>query len=139
VFSPLIVHPISIHLTDSFGFLIDPIPKVPVPSSSETNNHMNEEFNLEDRILCDDDTCIGLVGDNGLCKVCGRKYQGSLPLPKGDNGEESTSEPDDPIERIDPLLKATVDDTDDRIPCIDDLCIGIIGADGKCGTCGKSA
>ncbi len=30
-----------------------------------------EDFNVEDRVLCSDDTCIGLVGTDGRCKVCG--------------------------------------------------------------------
>ena len=34
-----------------------------------------EEFNLEERVLCSDDTCIGLVGPDGRCKECGKPYE----------------------------------------------------------------
>ncbi len=30
-------------------------------------------INLEDRILCSDGTCIGVV-ENGVCKLCGKPY-----------------------------------------------------------------
>ncbi len=99
---------------------------------------MSEEFNLEERILCEDDTCIGLVGSDRKCKVCGRVYEGSSPLPKG--GEDSA---DSEISTASMESSALLSETDkadpgERIPCLDDLCVGIIGPDGKCGTCGKS-
>jgi hypothetical protein len=31
------------------------------------------DIDFEDRILCSDGTCIGLV-ENGVCKVCGKPY-----------------------------------------------------------------
>jgi hypothetical protein len=100
---------------------------------------MSEEFNLEDRILCEDDTCIGLVGNDGRCKICGRTYQGPLPLLKGDDGSGDAAETDEPEDHGDTSLEATDEYSDERVPCVDDLCIGVIGPDGKCGTCGKSA
>jgi hypothetical protein len=29
---------------------------------------------FSDRILCSDGTCIGVIDDTGLCKVCGKPY-----------------------------------------------------------------
>lgn len=29
----------------------------------------------ENRILCSDGTCIGVIGPDGKCKVCGKPYQ----------------------------------------------------------------
>ncbi len=26
------------------------------------------------RVLCSDGACIGVIGENGLCKVCGKPY-----------------------------------------------------------------
>ncbi|HOP85331.1 MAG TPA: hypothetical protein PLM71_07125 [Syntrophorhabdaceae bacterium] len=32
-----------------------------------------ESFDLSNRILCSDGTCIGVV-ENGVCKLCGKPY-----------------------------------------------------------------
>jgi hypothetical protein len=102
------------------------------------------EFSIEERVLCSDDTCIGLVGPDGRCKECGLAYQGDEPLPLGTDlplGEqnqeseaglqsETHSAKEDPSESVlDPL---------ERVCCSDETCIGIIGEDGLCGTCGKA-
>ena len=33
-------------------------------------------FTLDGRVMCTDDTCIGIVGTDGLCKECGLAYAG---------------------------------------------------------------
>ncbi len=33
-----------------------------------------EETDFADRILCSDGTCIGVVNEEGICKVCGKAY-----------------------------------------------------------------
>lgn len=117
----------------------------------------NGEFNLAERLLCSDDSCIGLVGPDGKCKVCGTPYIGDDPLPTPTSHlvsttEASTSEETQSPDEVSPETDtdginaddADTDDiyteetdTDDRICCPDDSCIGIIGTDGRCGTCGK--
>jgi hypothetical protein len=32
-------------------------------------------FDPESRRLCPDDTCTGLIGPDGRCKVCGKPYE----------------------------------------------------------------
>lgn len=32
-------------------------------------------FDLENRILCSDETCTGVIGENGICGVCGKPHQ----------------------------------------------------------------
>jgi hypothetical protein len=106
---------------------------------------MNENnFDLKERVLCSDDTCIGLVGPDGLCKVCGTAYTGDEPLPANQENSEATpcrdilkanqDASEIPDEEDSPGIN---DDIDERICCPDELCTGIIGKDGKCGTCGK--
>lgn len=34
-----------------------------------------DEFDLEKRILCSDDTCIGTINEKGVCNVCGKPYK----------------------------------------------------------------
>jgi hypothetical protein len=48
---------------------------------SEETGETNEggEFDLSTRILCSDDACIGVVDENGVCKVCGKRYEPESP------------------------------------------------------------
>jgi len=101
----------------------------------------DSEFNLEDRVLCSDEACIGTVGPDGKCKVCGLEYTGDEPLPGTEGAtpasdakpEEESSEPGE----CDEAAASAPSDPDERICCPDEACIGIIGPDGKCGTCGR--
>lgn len=97
----------------------------------------------EDRVPCSDDMCVGIIGPNGKCGVCGRPGtpppQRSTPGHPHDDlheevpGEEAAKpEPEPEPER------AFAADPDDRVPCLDDMCVGILSSEGKCGTCGKT-
>lgn len=33
-----------------------------------------EETDFSNRILCSDGTCIGIVDEKGICKICGKPY-----------------------------------------------------------------
>lgn len=33
-----------------------------------------DELDLSTRILCSDEACIGVVNEEGICKVCGKPY-----------------------------------------------------------------
>jgi len=33
-----------------------------------------EGVDFEDRVLCSDGTCIGVINEQGICKVCGKPY-----------------------------------------------------------------
>jgi len=41
--------------------------------------HSDDEIDLSARILCSDEACIGVVNEQGVCKVCGKPY---VPEPK---------------------------------------------------------
>ena len=34
----------------------------------------DDVLDLSDRILCSDGTCIGVIDERGVCKVCGKPY-----------------------------------------------------------------
>ena len=34
------------------------------------------QIDFSQRILCSDGTCIGVVNEKGICKVCGKSYTG---------------------------------------------------------------
>ena len=107
---------------------------------------MDDEFNLAERILCEDEACIGLVGSDGLCKVCGRPYTGPELLPneevkdpsvekkQGNSEDTSDTAVEDNFDGDQPSVS-----DEERVLCPDDTCIGIIGPDGACGTCGRRA
>jgi hypothetical protein len=83
-----------------------------------------EAFEPARRELCPDGGCIGLIGADGRCKVCGTVSPSAVADPRrqgmvATGGEDTTDEADD-----------------DRELCPDGACIGLIGADGKCNACG---
>ncbi len=98
----------------------------------------------EKRILCSDESCIGIIGSDGRCKECGMAYQGDLPdafsnHASSDDMEASSDDefPDDDHEQEALQGQGTSgDDWDNRVLCSDGGCIGVIGPDGRCKECG---
>jgi hypothetical protein len=41
---------------------------------------LGEEEVLQERVACSDGMCVGIIGPDGLCVVCGRKYSGPPDL-----------------------------------------------------------
>lgn len=107
------------------------------------------DMDWDRRALCSDGNCIGIIGPDGRCKVCGLPYEGELPIPAesgaeaGDEinnvpAEASTADEQTP-DTEDPAAdgEEKVDDWEDRTLCVDGNCIGVIGPDGRCKVCGK--
>ncbi len=46
----------------------------PLSAVETTENESPEESEFSDRILCSDGTCIGVINQEGICKVCGKPY-----------------------------------------------------------------
>jgi hypothetical protein len=112
--------------------------------SEEEKDLSPSDADWENRILCSDGNCIGVVGPDGRCKECGKKYEGPLPQrpavespaeeeepPPEEKANEDVAGPDDAGE-----LPAD-DDWANRKLCTDGGCIGVIGPDGRCKECGK--
>jgi hypothetical protein len=68
------------------------------------------------RQLCSDGACIGVIGEDGRCKVCGKRPTGA-------------AEP--------PTLAAEPAVGLDPAPCSDATCTGMAGPEGICTVCGK--
>jgi hypothetical protein len=93
----------------------------------------------ENRRLCSDGNCIGVIGADGRCKECGRPgdpeealtEQGSPARP----AEAPAEEP--PAPTMDDPAGGADEDWENRRLCSDGNCIGVIGADGRCRECGK--
>jgi len=100
----------------------------------------------ENRQLCDDGNCLGVIVD-GKCNVCGLVVAIALTSPRdpssGQTGEAIS--PRDPSSGQTGGARAgsgTDDEGDfdeDRQLCPDGACTGVIGSDGKCKECGRSA
>ncbi len=103
------------------------------------------------RILCSDETCIGVIGPDGRCKECGKPYEGELPgpLPTDDPpsfsaAESATEETKEEAGSAEAELPSSFEESPDpedewknRKLCSDGNCIGVIGPDGRCKECGK--
>ena len=98
-------------------------------------NKPQTDIDWENRTLCLDESCIGVIGPDGRCKECGKPYEGfeyrTTDTVESDVPDESDLEVEDPEE-------AEFDtDWENRTLCIDENCIGVIGPDGRCKECGK--
>jgi len=109
----------------------------------EENEELASVDEWENRILCSDGNCIGVIGADGHCKECGKKYEGALPEqgvpaetpPLEDDEPEQQDELAEEVEQVDEL--SADPDWEKRILCSDGNCIGVIGPDGRCKECGK--
>ena len=97
-----------------------------------------EEFD-ENRQLCDDGNCLGVVAD-GKCNVCGLSPNGPVPSTPESRRMVSEGGHVDPVEADassgDP---SDAFDDDDRRLCPDGACTGLLGSDSKCKVCGRTA
>lgn len=100
------------------------------------------ESDWENRVLCSDESCIGVIGPDGRCKECGKPYEGSLadeePLTEESDETQTNTEAADDFDAAEPEQADTTDDDwENRTLCSDESCIGVIGPNGRCKECGK--
>jgi hypothetical protein len=102
------------------------------------------------RRLCPDGACIGVIGDDGRCRVCGRSGGGGgkdaapagfVPAPDvEDEDEDQDGDEDgdgDEGQKAGGESKAAGAFDPNRRLCPDGGCIGVIGPDGVCTVCGQ--
>jgi hypothetical protein len=108
------------------------------------------------RRLCPDGSCIGVVGDDGRCKVCGRDTGGaksaaaagglavsaaavtSVDSDVGDDDSDGDTDSETEM-AADAAEPGALSFDPSRRLCSDGNCIGLIGTDGNCNVCGKPA
>lgn len=105
-----------------------------------------------DRRLCIDGACIGLLDDDGVCKVCGTA--GSKARPARAPAPPALASDDAALEAAAAELASAAGpgevasiapavafdgDLEARKLCPDGGCVGVIGPDGHCKVCGKEA
>ncbi|MGE5180526.1 MAG: hypothetical protein ACM31C_00620 [Acidobacteriota bacterium] len=103
----------------------------------------------ERRQLCPDGACIGVIGADGTCTVCGRAAPGydgayrsgpSEPIEDEDEAEAG-DDADEKVQELVDKAEGAVHEVEwkQRELCPDGACTGVIGDDGKCKVCGRSA
>ncbi len=104
----------------------------------------------EQRTLCSDESCIGVIGPDGRCKECGLPYESekqqefSEEYAASDSEEEEGAE-DAVAEDEEGAEDAVAEDEEEdvvtdieweqRTLCRDESCIGVIGPGGRCKEC----
>jgi hypothetical protein len=120
-------------------------------SDSRASKKSRADIDWDNRVLCSDGNCIGIIGPDGNCKECGKAYEGKLPWGKesGNFGHapEESYDSDARGESEETVEDADTDSGDEKNPddndwgnrklCSDGNCIGVIGPDGRCKECGK--
>jgi hypothetical protein len=96
---------------------------------------MNEttEFDPKRR-LCPDGSCIGVITGDGTCSVCGRTASGAAAASPA--ADPDLADDELPAEGASEAASASGFDPNRRL-CDDGACVGVIGADGRCGVCGQ--
>lgn len=116
----------------------------------EEEKETGADIDWENRTLCSDESCIGVIGSDGRCKECGKPYEGTLNVAADSSQlavdkEEAESDQDAFAAEDDDTVSGEEDSGDgdsdwgERKLCSDGNCIGVIGSNGRCKECGKPA
>ena len=112
-------------------------------SAMSTDSPDVEALDYRRRRLCPDGSCVGIIGPDGRCGECGAEDPAGPPAGLGpeafgggcaadDAGDEAAAD-------AAPAAPAEGGFDPNRTLCPDGACIGVIGADGRCGVCGRAA
>jgi len=100
----------------------------------------SQGFDPRRRRLCPDGSCVGVVGSDARCKVCGALDDGAVGLgPEAFAGGCASEDDDFAAPAPEPLVEAAGDFDPQRKLCPDGACVGVIGDNGRCKVCGQSA
>jgi hypothetical protein len=113
---------------------------------------MSETSFDPNRRLCPDGSCVGVIGPDGRCGVCGRTSDGKPRVLAGGAADGATfdDDPDDHASAAEaqpaPMGQGGGQgdgqgggfDSNRRL-CDDGSCVGLIGPDGRCNVCGRQA
>jgi hypothetical protein len=120
-------------------------------SMSDAKESSSGGLDWENRRLCPDESCIGVIGSDGRCTECGRPAQDAAPDPAGAAEKGPGRSADSEADSVQGLEAASPEDAGPpsknaaeaywraRRLCPDGRCIGVIGPDGCCKECGRRA
>jgi hypothetical protein len=93
-------------------------------------------FDPTRRKLCPDGACVGVIGEDGRCRVCGRA---EAEAQAGAGPASTLDAVREPAERdgaeAGPANSGEFDSR--RRLCDDGSCLGVVGDDGVCRVCGR--
>ena len=94
-------------------------------------------FDPSRRRLCPDGSCVGVIGEDGKCNLCGAVDPAG---PTGASPDMPAPPPEVP-EPTEPAPKPAEADGFDphRRLCPDESCIGVLDENGCCKVCGRTA
>jgi hypothetical protein len=106
----------------------------------------NETFDPKRRRLCRDGACVGLVGDDGRCRECGRTEAEAALGAERPDALDADVDADADVD----LGAGSRDANGEASPaaggfdpgrrlCDDGSCVGVVGPDGTCSVCGRRA
>jgi len=114
--------------------------------SQDTIDHSDvSDMDWENRILCRDGNCVGVIGTNGRCGECGLIYnagqESDADVETGaiaavETHDHNIADERDECESDDDDAFIPDGDWENRTLCSDGNCIGVIGSDGCCRECG---
>ena len=110
----------------------------------------SESGEWEDRVLCLDDACIGVVSRDGRCQVCGKPGPADRSPASFDADLTGSAAPIGSVSTTETVMGAVpfapdTDDSDgvhapddfaDRRLCPDGACTGVLDRTGRCPLCG---
>lgn len=95
-------------------------------------------FQAAGRRLCPDGSCLGLIGPEGRCNICGARGEAGVIPPDAIGAVNETDDAATALGGGELSTDASSADFDpNRRLCDDGSCTGIVGADGTCGLCGR--
>ena len=117
---------------------------------SKEDSNSNADLEWQNRRLCVDESCIGVIGPDGCCKECGKRDPEAPASPaENDTSVPASAESEEENQQDSAAAEAVSHDDDEefagiadeewenRTLCIDESCIGVVGPDGCCKECGK--
>lgn len=98
----------------------------------------DQPFDPNQRRLCPDGSCVGVIGEDGKCKLCGTADPAGPPAPSLSIVAPPSDEPN-PVAAA-PADQAAAEGGFDphRRLCGDDTCIGVLDEQGRCKVCGRT-
>jgi hypothetical protein len=110
-----------------------------------------ESFDPQHRRLCPDGACVGVIGADGRCRMCGTPDAEGAALPglsaaafQGGGASEQDDDRDDERQALTDERGLTSEDGQpgfdpQRALCPDGACVGVLGPDRRCKVCGQLA
>lgn len=98
---------------------------------------IDQPFDPNQRRLCPDGSCLGVIGEDGKCKLCGTAHPDGPPVPGANTAPPSDQpEPGDDAPAGNAPAEEGAFDPNRRL-CGDDTCIGVLDERGRCKVCGR--